>query len=160
MEKKNIFIGNIVIVGVVVIVLLFAAMVSKEKNVEKNIRIHNISFAEYKEKALSDEFSIFLIGRGTCSHCVEYKPLVNQVASKYNLDVYYISLDNIEYEDYVYLHDDVGVLKNQFDEEKNPMIPTPVTVIYRSGHEVDSVLGNVRQEGFLDLLVKNGVVKK
>ena len=54
---------------------------------------------------------------------------------------------------------DVNVLKNEYDPEGNPGIPTPATVVYRKGYELDSVLGDVGEKGFKNLLVKSGVVK-
>ena len=105
------------------------------------------------------KFTIILIGRDDCSHCADYKPLVNQVANQYDLDVWYINTDNLEKDEYVYLHDNVSVLKSQYDSEGNPGIPTPATAIYRKGFEINSILGDVGQKGFLDLLKKSGVVK-
>lgn len=159
MKKKSNILGNVLIIGIVLIVLLIASMISKNSG-SGSVRVKEISFQEYSEKSQEDEFTVYLIGRNECSHCMEYKPLVNQVANKYNIDVYYINLDNVLYDEYVYLHDNISILKEQFSSDGDPIIPTPATVVYRNGHEIDSVLGNVKQEGFLDLIVRSGVVKK
>lgn len=147
------------ILAIVLIVFLVAVMVSNEKNISKTMKIHSISFKEYQDKIKEDQFTIILIGRDNCSHCADYKPLVNQVANQYNLDVWYLNTDSLEKDEYIYLHDHVSVLKDKYDSEGNPGIPTPATVIYRNGYELDSVLGDVKDKGFKNLLVKSGVVK-
>ena len=161
-EKSNLkdkILNVVPIIAILVIVFFIAVMVSNEKSISKTMKIHDITFAEYLDKIKEDKFNIFVIGRTDCSHCIEYKPQVNQVANKYDLDIWYINIDNLELNDYIYLHDNINVLKDEYDSEGNPGIPTPVTVIYRNGYELDSELGDVGQKGFQNLLIKNGVVK-
>lgn len=161
-EKSNLkdkLIDILPIIAILIIVFLVAVMVSNERNISKTMKIHNISFNEYKEKIMEDKFTIILIGRDNCSHCANYKPLVNQVANDYNLDVWYLNTDTLEKDEYLFLHDNVNVLKDQYDPEGNPGIPTPATVVYRKGYELDSVLGDVGSKGFQNILVKSGVVK-
>lgn len=157
-ELKEKLIDIVPILGILLIVFFIAAMVSNEKNINKTMKIHDVTYNEYLDKIEEDSYNIFVIGRTDCSHCIDYKPLVNKVANEYDLDIWYINVDNLEFDEYVKLHDNVGVLKDQFDDEGNPGIPTPATVIYQNGKEVDSILGDVGEEGFLNLLVKNGVV--
>ena len=161
-EKSNLkekIIDVVPILAIVLIVFLVAIMVSNEKNIAKTMKIHSISFSEYQDKILEDQFTIILIGRDNCSHCADYKPLVNQVANQYNLDVWYLNTDSLEKDEYIYLHDNVSILKDEYDPEGNPGIPTPATVVYRKGYELDAVLGDVGEKGFKNLLVNSGVVK-
>ena len=73
--------------------------------------------------------------------------------------VYDLSINDVSYEEYVELHDKYSVLKDEYAEDKAPVIPTPVTVIVRNGEEVASILGNIGSEGFTKLLRNNGVIE-
>ena len=161
-EKNNIknkLLDFVPLLAILLIVFLVAVMVSNEKNISKTMKIHNISYSEYEDKIKEDKFTIILIGRDDCSHCADYKPLVNQVANEYDLDVWYLNTDSLKEEEYLSLHDNITVLKGEYDDEGNPGIPTPVTVIYRKGYEINSILGDVGSKGFSNLLVKSGVIK-
>ncbi len=147
------------IIAILLIVFLVAIMISNEKNISKTMKIHNISYSEFQDKIKEDKFNIILIGRDNCSHCADYKPLVNQVANQYDLNVWYLNISTLQEEEYIFVHNNVNVLKDQYDPEGNLSIPTPATVIYRNGYEIDSILGDVGENGFKNLLVKNGVVK-
>lgn len=157
---KDKILDYVPILGMLVIVLLIAVMVSNEKHIAKNMKIHNITFSEYQEKVKEDQFNIFILGMKDCSHCADYKPVVNQIANKYDLEVWYLDTNELEYDEYVYLHDNISVLKDRYDDAGNPGIPTPVTVIYRNNYELDSRLGDIGQNGFLNMLNESGVVKK
>jgi thioredoxin-related protein len=78
-EKKNNYINIGIIAVVVVIVLALAIVVSSNKGgkaVTGN-NIIEISYSEYKEKIMGDDYTIVLLASPTCSHCQDYKPFMN-----------------------------------------------------------------------------------
>ena len=160
-DKKNIFqVVCIIVITVIIVGLLI--VVSKEKDSNANNHIQEISYAEYQDKITSDEYTIVLLASPVCSHCMAYKPLMNQVADKYNLNIYYLNVnsESLTEEEYINLHDSISVIADNYNKDGEPVIPTPATVIYRNGKEMASELGNIKENGFLKLLIDNGVVVK
>ena len=157
---KNKILDIVPILAILIIVFFVAIMVSNNKNISKTVKIKEISYSELEEKIKEDTFNIVLIGRTDCSHCVNYKPIINQAGNQYNFDILYINTDNLTVDDYIKIHDSVKVLKDQFDSEGNPGIPTPVTVIYRNGFEINSILGELNLKKLENFLSDSGVIKK
>lgn len=162
-EKKNNIINIGIAAVVVVIVLALAVMVSSNKGGKAITGNHitEISYAEYKEKIKSDDYTIVLLASPTCSHCQDYKPFVNGLAGEYGLEVYYINVasKDLKEEEYTELHDSLSVLKEQYNSSNEPVIPTPTTAILRNGKEVSSILGDIGYNGLKDFLTKNEVIK-
>ena len=148
-------INALFLVGIGLLILSLIIMFTDNK---KNY-IEEINFNQYKEILAKDKYSIILLTSPKCKHCNNYKPYVNYVAGENNLVVYDLSINDVSYEEYVELHDKYSVLKDEYAEDKAPVIPTPVTVIVRNGEEVASILGNIGSEGFTKLLRNNGVIE-
>lgn len=54
-----------------------------------------INYDELSNKIQAKDSFVLYVGRKTCSHCQEFKPTIEKVVNKYNLEVYYIDLDNV-----------------------------------------------------------------
>ena len=144
-----------IIIGIVFLIASLVMMfISGNKKYLKDI-----SYKEYADIINEDKYNVFLLTSPTCSHCVNYKPYVNLVASENDLTVYNIDLSVIELDEYLALHDKYSAISNEFSESGEPIIPTPVTIITRNGEEVASTLGNIGQKGFINLLKNNNVIK-
>ena len=156
-EKENKVVNIFIIVGIVFLIGSLVLMFTNKDDEGKNIV--EINYSEYKEKIQEDKYNIFLLTSPTCSHCINYKPYVNVVAGKYNLTVYNINLENLEYDQYVEIHDSYNAIKDSYSDSNVPSIPTPVTVITKNGEEVTSILGDIKESGFLNLLKSNNVIK-
>ena len=149
-------VNTLIIVGIVFLVLSLALMFTKNKDENHLIEI---DYNKYSEIIKEDKYNIILLTSPTCSHCVNYKPYVNLVADENNLTVYDINLNTLDYDQYIEIHDKYSVLKDKYDDNNNPGIPTPVTIIVKNGEEVTSILGDIGQKGFTNLLKTNGVIK-
>lgn len=150
-------INTFIIIGIIFLIGSLALMFIKNGTTDKHLV--DISYSEYEKKMEEDEYNIFLLTSPTCSHCVNYKPYVNLVAEENNLVVYNINLDNLEYEQYVAIHDKYNAIKNEYGEGNVPSIPTPVTVITKNGGEVTSIMGDIKESGFRNLLKTYNVIK-
>ena len=150
-------VNTFIIIGIVFLILSLVLMFTK-KNKDGN-HIVEISYSEYSEKIKEDKYTIILLTSPTCSHCVNYKPYVNAAAEENDLTVYNINLNNLEYDQYVEIHDKYNAIKDEYDDKNNPGIPTPVTIITKNGEEVTSILGDIGYKGFINLLKTNGIIK-
>lgn len=51
-----------------------------------------ISYDELSDKIKNEESFVLYVGSSECSHCAEYRPILEKIIYKYKLDVYYINL--------------------------------------------------------------------
>ena len=84
------------------IILLFVVTImfcgcSKEE------RIVEISLDEFKEKMANKESFVLYVGNEGCSHCISYRPVLEQVLEDYDITIYQIDnskLDNSEFAEF------------------------------------------------------------
>ena len=84
-----------------------------------------LKVSELKKKIKNKESFILLISQTTCSHCVSYKPVFNDVLKEHKLKAYYIEKDLLGVDD---------------NSELNKIIEisgTPTTAFFVDGVEVD-----------------------
>ena len=154
---------NFVIIGVFAVIVLSLLIVVSGNNKNKSLadsHIKEISYSEYKDRVKDDNYTIFLFAQPGCSHCQAYKPFVNLLAEENDLVIYYINVASADLKDeeYYELRSSITATKNEYDSDGNPVIPTPATAIFKSGVEVDSILGDIGYDGLEEFLKNNGVI--
>lgn len=73
------------------IVFVFSLGVTACSSVPKKDLIE-ISFEEYQAKLENKEDFILYIGSRICPHCQEFKPTLEEVIAKYDLEVFYLDM--------------------------------------------------------------------
>ena len=146
-----------IIIGIIFLIASLVLMFVK--NNKSLNHISELSYTEYKEKIMKDDYTIILLTSPTCTHCINYKPYVNLVAEENNLQVYNINLNNLKYEEYVEIHDKYSAISSDYGDNNEPIIRTPATVIVKNGEEVESILGDIGYNGFQSLLKRNNIIK-
>ena len=154
-EEKSTNLLNYILVGFIVILGVSIYLMLGEKS---NIRI--IKYNEFLSKSKENDYTVFLLAIDGCTHCQMYKPIVNEIAKMYDFEAFYLDVDEITKDEFDYLHDNVSALMNEYSDDDEPVIPTPTTIIFKDGQEVASKIGNIGKEGFINLLVDSGVIKK
>ncbi len=86
-KKNNLLIGLIIIFIIIVGILLINNINNKPGELVK------ITYKEIEQKLNNKEDFILIVSRSNCSHCISYKPKVNQIAKDYKITVYYIDYD-------------------------------------------------------------------
>ena len=155
-NKGNNTINVVLILGIVFLIGSLILMFKKNDDTENYIK--KINYNEYLDIIKKDEYSIILLTSPTCSHCNNYKPFVNYIASEHNLNVYNIDLTSVTYDEYVELHDKYSAIKDEYRDGK-PVVPTPATIITKSGEEITSILGDIGYNGLTKLLQKYQIIK-
>ena len=160
-KRKNTIINVVTIAITVLIIGALAIVVSNNKDYHSTNPIKEVSYAEYISKIKDDDYTVVLLAAPDCSHCQNYKPFVKGIADEYGFEVYYLNVHSktLKNEDYDKIHDSVKATSDQFSSDGEKVIPTPTTVIYKSGVEVDSILGDIGYEGLKSFLIDNGVIK-
>ena len=62
---------------------------------KKGIDLKDISYDELSKKISNKESFVLYVGSSSCSHCANFKPILEKVINKYKLDVYYINMANL-----------------------------------------------------------------
>ena len=60
-----------------------------------NAGLQQITYNDYEEKVKNGDAFIFIIERAGCSYCVQYMPIVEEVANEYKIPLYYIDTDTL-----------------------------------------------------------------
>jgi len=91
-NKKNLMKGlGIVVLVLGVLGLSFLASNSYGGGSNKTFEFTNITVDEYLSLMDADEKSIIYVARPDCSFCQKQKPILTKIASKYDLEVYYLN---------------------------------------------------------------------
>ena len=125
--KKNILtIIGIILVCLAVIGLVSASKTLNQKNKEEDNHLIEISITELQEKVNNKETFILLISQTNCSHCAEYKPVLKEVLTKYDIFAYEIDETKLS-------EKENGILKNIAN-----ISGTPTTVFIVDGEEANT----------------------
>lgn len=150
-EKYKIF--RIIICSVLAIaVVLLAFFASGNKYIVK------IDYKKYVSLYNGDEKSVVVFARKDCSHCKDYMPLLNRISSEKKIVINYFDVSLLTDEDYDNAWKSIPNFKNILDEENNPVIPTPITVILQKGNLVGYLEGDVPEEILTKFLTENGII--
>lgn len=80
----------------------------------------DINMAQYFDMIKETKDNVIMIGRPTCSYCVQAIPVLRQISTEKKLDIYYLNIDTITQEEY-------AVLSESFDELRS--FGTPFIII-------------------------------
>ena len=109
-----------------------------------------ISYSKFKKMINNKESFIIFIGSTDCSACDSYKRTVNDVISKYNVDIKYIDLAKLS-------EKDESELTSKF-----PITGTPTTIFIEKGKEKDTynrIVGSVKYSKIISKLKENKYIK-
>ena len=142
--KKKSSLGSII--GVIVLVAFVCLTVfAFIKDNQSSETIEEVSYTKLQEIIKRKEKSIILIGRDNCSHCVSYKPTIEDVAKMYEIKVYYINTNTIERSSQEYKD-----LWDFFDCDG-----TPTTAIVSNGELVAREEGEITRSKLVAFLKAN-----
>lgn len=129
MKKKNKLFISLIIIFILIIGILLINYINKQTGELKELNYKQIT----KKIEDKDDF-VLVVSRSNCSHCITYKPKVEQIAKDYKITIYYIDYDKEKnYKDFL----------NEFNLDGS----TPITLFIKNGKET-SILN--RLEGDLD----------
>ena len=114
--------------------------------------LNKISYNDVIEKIEDKESFILLISQTTCTHCMSYKPKLEEIANKHKIEIYYIDVDLLSNEDF----DKLDSYLNFADAG------TPVTLFVKNGEETSAatrITGDASSEKIEKKLKSNGFLK-
>lgn len=120
--------------------------------------------ASYKKAIKSKEIIMSVFGRTTCSWCVEYKPVYNDLASKYDLKVYSFDSDTYDKTEYNKIMN-IGLMvpekctQSGKAEKLSTNFPTPLTIFTKNGEVIDCISGYVPKDNLEMTLEEVGMIE-
>ena len=152
-----IFIGDImkkakikakVTILVCICIVIFIGALIADRYLGKSYLVE-IKYDKLIEKIENKEDFVLLISQTTCTHCMDYKPKLKEVANKYKLEVYYIEYDLLK-------DKEKKVVKEHFNFEG-----TPQTVFVIGGIEKTAAMridGDASVEKIIKKFKSNGFI--
>ena len=137
--KKN----KILVIVCAVIVLFAVSLAIKPKNIGL---IDDLSVTEWFAKAAEDKLTVLTLGQTTCSHCIAFKPTAQKIVSQYDIDWYWIDVD--EGAKVQLSNSDIQILQEQFPDFEG----TPYTAIVRGGQILDKINGEADYDSVIEIL--------
>ena len=130
---------------------------------EKKYKVLNTA-QEYIDKVNSKEYTIAVFGYEKCSYCGLYLPVINEVADKYNVDIYYFDSDNYNETEMRKIKElDITIpaecTLNGKPAKFNEAYPKPMTVITRKGKLEGCIRGYVNEETVVNKLKELKIIK-
>ena len=146
MKNKNLIMISSILLIIIVSALLIINIITPQKG-----NLISLNYHEITNKTKKKDSFILIVSRSTCSHCSEYKPKVESIAKKYNIDIYYIDFD-LETKDN----------QEKFLDEYKLDGSTPITLFINNGKQTnlfDRIEGDISKETAIEKFKKMGFIK-
>ena len=110
------------------------------------------------------KYTVTVLSKKDCSYCTLYQPVINNIVKNYNVDIYYLDIND-------YSEEDIKKFKNLDLEVKDECttsgiattikssIQYPLVLITKNGKSVDCLLGYQSESEVLELLSKYNIIK-
>lgn len=139
---------NAIILGIICLVILIGAF-TLDRLLSKSY-LKEIKYSEVMEKVDNKESFILLLSQTTCTHCMDFKPKLKNIANKYKITVYYLETDLLSEEE-------ENKLKEHFSFRG-----TPQTLFVVDGEEKTAATridGDVSEDKIISKFKSNGYIK-
>lgn len=136
-----------IILGSICLVILIGAFIA-DRVLSKSY-LKELKYNEVIEKIESKDDFVLLISQTTCTHCISYKPKLEEVANEYKINIYYIEVDSLNDEE-----------REKFSSYIN-YSSTPVTVFLKNGEEstvANRINGDASKDKIEKKLKSNGFI--
>jgi len=147
--------SDFILIGVVLLIIVVAMFSSKGTIAEEEVDypltlageagLHQITYSQYEEKVENGDAFIVVIERAGCGYCVQYMPIVEDVANEKKIPIYYIDTDTLSSDEYTELSTTNNYLKrNDWG--------TPTTLFMLGERVLDSIGGYVEKDTVLSFI--------
>ena len=147
--------SDFILIGIVLLIVVVAMFSTKGTKAEKEVEypltlagnagLQQITYNDYEEKVKNGDAFIFIIERAGCSYCVQYMPIVEEVANEKKIPIYYIDTDTLTQEEYNNLNN-----KNSYLKRNN--WGTPTTLFMLGDRVLDAISGYTEKDAVLSFL--------
>lgn len=147
--------SDLILIGVVVLIVIVAIFSSKGNEQLEEIDypltlageagLHQMTYEEYETMVEDEKAFVVVIERAGCSYCIQYMPIIEEVAKEKKIPLYYIDTDTVASED-------MNELSNTNSYLKRNNWGTPTTLFMLGDRVIDAIGGYVEKETVLKFL--------
>ena len=147
--------SDFILIGVVLLVIVIAALSTKGNVQDEPVNytltlvgesgLHQMTYDQYEEKVESGAAFIVVIERAGCSYCIQYMPIVEEVANENSIPLYYIDTDTLTAEE-------MDMLNNNNAYLKRNNWGTPTTLFMLGNRVLDTIGGYVDKDTLISFL--------
>ena len=139
------------VIGIVIvcIIILIGAIIA-DRILGKSY-LKELNYNEFLEKMEKKESFVLLLSQTTCSHCMDFKPKLSEVAKDNKIVVYYMETDLLDDE-----------TRDNFKKKYFSFTGTPTTVFVINGEEKSAATridGDVSKDKIISKFKSNGFIK-
>lgn len=122
------------------------------------------TYKEYMAIANSKKITMAVLGRNSCGWCNKFKPIYNEVAAEYNLDIYYFDSDAFNSTEYNKILNSGLTIPAKCSSTKTEVplsngFGTPLTIFTQNGKTIDCISGYTNKTGLISILKEVGLIK-
>lgn len=110
-----------------------------------------ISVTDYLDYYNGEESKLVLVARPTCHYCQIAEPIIQNLAYKYDIDIYYLNTDNFTGDDEQNFTSSNEMFQNGFG--------TPLLLSVGNGSIIDTVDGLTDSDHYVEFFKENGYIK-
>lgn len=99
MKKKLMVISAVLISLLAIAGIFYASITLNSKSKEEDKHLISVTLDELQKKIDNKDSFILVVTQTKCSHCAQYKPVLKEVLTKYNIYAYEIDESKIATED-------------------------------------------------------------
>lgn len=122
------------------------------ENQENDTKLTKISCSKYQELTQSDVESLILIARPTCSYCLKFIPILEEIVEEYGITVNYFDTDALS-------ETEVSEFYNSAELFKSNEFGTPTLMITKNGEIIKYSVGYSEKEETVEWLKEAGIIK-
>lgn len=147
--------SDFILIGAVVLVVLVALISTKGTKAEEEIDypltlagdagLHQMTYNDYETMVDNGDAFIVVIERAGCGYCIQYMPIVEEVANEKGIPMYYIDTDTLSTEE-------MDKLNNNNSYLKRNSWGTPTTLFMLGDRVIDTISGYVDKETVLSFI--------
>lgn len=147
--------SDFILIGIVLLIVVIAMFSSKGneelEEVEYPLTLagevgsNQITYDEYKTFVENGDAFIVIIERAGCTYCIQYMPIIEEIANEKQIPIHYIDTDTLTNEEFNELSNTNSYLRrNEWG--------TPTTLFMLGDRVLDSIGGYVEKEQVLSFL--------
>ncbi len=148
MKKRN----NITLIVCIIIFIAIIIFLIINNLINSGNTLEELTWEQTQEKINNKEDFVIVLTQTTCSHCMEYKPILKKVAKNNNITIYYLDYDNYDEE-----------TANEILAYFNFSGDTPTTFFFKEGSEISlmsRISGTAKASTVTTALKKYGYIEE
>lgn len=120
---------------------------------DETLALNYIDYEEYSNLISSQEKELIVIAQSGCDGCLQARPILYEIADEYGIEINYLNASMLD-------QDEVTSFQTSLTYFEENGISTPTMLVVSNNEVVDTLVGNVDKDVYLEFLEENGFIEK